>query len=272
MGRDREKHPPTLSEKSPDMKKPLISAIVSIFCITAASAQTGDIGITRFEGKRITGIEVSHAFDITLKQGPSTGATVSVPSYLQDKLIFELNGTILKIGFKDMKDNRNNDRFRADITCTTLERVNLSGACHLDIERVATTTYLDMRLSGASRVENSGRMGITGNFSLRASGASEVELDMAVSSTARINLSGSSDIEFRGSAMSAYIESSGASKIDNDEFLCKSVDIKASGASHISVHASQTLNVSASGASQIYYIGSAKVNASTSGSSSIMSK
>ena len=255
------------------MKKLLTYTIAYVICcITTCQAQANEIDITRFEGEKITGIEISHAFDITIKQGPSTGATVSIPSHIQEKLVFEMNGTILKIGFKDMKSNRTNDRYSANITCSTLERVSLSGTCNLIIEGTLNTSFLDLRLSGASNVTNNGRMTITGNFTTRVSGTSKLNLNMAVSSTARMSLSGSSDLTFIGSAMSTFIESSGSSKIYNDEFLCKSVDIKASGASNISVNASHTLNVSASGASRVYYTGQPKISSITSGSSSIMSK
>ena len=50
------------------------------------------VKISRFQGERVTGLDISGAFDITIRQGEDTGVTLSIPSHIM-KIIW-----CLKIG------------------------------------------------------------------------------------------------------------------------------------------------------------------------------
>ena len=44
------------------------------------------VKISRFQGERVTGLDISGAFDITIRQGEDTGVTLSIPSHYEDNL------------------------------------------------------------------------------------------------------------------------------------------------------------------------------------------
>ena len=75
---------------------------------------------------------ISGAFDITIRQGEDTGVTLSIPSHYEDNLVFENWGGTVKVGFKGrIKKHAKNEKFTAEIVCSSLEEVLLSGACKL---------------------------------------------------------------------------------------------------------------------------------------------
>ena len=72
------------------MKK-IASFLFVFFCVIATTFAQEQTTITRFEGKKITGIISHGAFDITITQGTSTKATVNIPARLESKLKFSLD-------------------------------------------------------------------------------------------------------------------------------------------------------------------------------------
>lgn len=84
-----------------------------------------------------------------------------------------------------------------------------------------------------------------------------------------IDLSGASKLDISGSATNLQAVVSGASELRAFDLETTTATVDASGASKISVHATQQLNATASGASHISYQGNPAVNSSTSGASSI---
>ena len=70
------------------------------------------VKISRFQGERVTGLDISGAFDITIRQGEDTGVTLSIPSHYEDNLVFENWGGTVKVGFKGRikKHSKNENR------------------------------------------------------------------------------------------------------------------------------------------------------------------
>ena len=61
------------------MKK--ISFIIFMLCLTITGAFAQEqISISRFQGQKITGIKAHGIFNITAKQGATTGVTVNTPA------------------------------------------------------------------------------------------------------------------------------------------------------------------------------------------------
>ena len=70
------------------------------------------VKISRFQGERVTGLDISGAFDITIRQGEDTGVTLSIPSHYEDNLVFENWGGTVKVGFKGrIKKHAKNEKF-----------------------------------------------------------------------------------------------------------------------------------------------------------------
>ena len=140
------------------------------------------VKISRFQGERVTGLDISGAFDITIRQGEDTGVTLSIPSHYEDNLVFENWGGTVKVGFKGrIKKHSKNEKFTAEIVCSSLEEVLLSGACKLKGTGDFTAQTVKFDLSGAAtavwdgnfKVVKIGKIGVeseSGKFRFEKSG------------------------------------------------------------------------------------------------------
>lgn len=129
------------------MKKLFLILLMFHLTITGTFAQE-QISVSRFQGQKITGIEAHGAFNITARQGTSTGVTVNIPTRFEKHLVLKLNSQgKLFIGFDGrMKDkdkkNRHHDEFTAEITVTDLNSIELTGVCKLEAIGNFTTDRL----------------------------------------------------------------------------------------------------------------------------------
>lgn len=131
------------------MKKITLLVFMICFAITGAIAQE-NITLSRFQGEKITGIEIHGAFKVIAKQGESTGASVNIPARLEQELVFTLKNGILTIGFDGKFKGKNKETFAAEVTFSTLENVEISGACSLRLKGEITTNHLVAEIRGAS--------------------------------------------------------------------------------------------------------------------------
>ena len=219
------------------------------------------VKISRFQGERVTGLDISGAFDITIRQGEDTGVTLSIPSHYEDNLVFENWGGTVKVGFKGrIKKHSKNEKFTAEIVCSSLEEVLLSGACKLkgtgdDLSGAATAVW-----DGNFKVVKIGKIDL--------SGASQLQLNVEVPEV-EVEISGAAKLALTGEADSGEIELSGASKANLENFVLKNLALATSGASNASVNVTETLGVEASGAAHVSYSGNPKVTSHVSGAASL---
>ena len=210
------------------------------------------VKISRFQGERVTGLDISGAFDITIRQGEDTGVTLSIPSHYEDNLVFENWGGTVKVGFKGrIKKHSKNEKFTAEIVCSSLEEVLLSGAC---------------KLKGTGDWDGNFKVVKIGKIDL--SGASQLQLNVEVPEV-EVEISGAAKLALTGEADSGEIELSGASKANLENFVLKNLALATSGASNASVNVTETLGVEASGAAHVSYSGNPKVTSHVSGAASL---
>ena len=135
------------------------------------------VKISRFQGERVTGLDISGAFDITIRQGEDTGVTLSIPSHYEDNLVFENWGGTVKVGFKGrIKKHAKNEKFTAEIVCSSLEEVLLSGACKLKGTGDFTAQTVKFDLSGAATAVWDGNFKVVKIGKIDLSGASQLQL------------------------------------------------------------------------------------------------
>jgi len=104
----------------------------------------------------------------------------------------------------------------------------------------------------------------------RGGGAITAKVSGVKAADFRLELSGASNCTIAGSADQLNVDCSGASKVNAGDLVAKSVKADASGASHVTVHAAETLSADASGASSIRYTGNpTNIKKSNSGASSV---
>lgn len=247
----------------------MIFALLLLLGVVAGAQAELQVKISRFQGQRITGVDVGGAFKVTIRQGAETGATLDIPARFEKELVFSLNSEgKLKIGFTGNINGKNGDIFAADIVCSSLEDLDITGACELTGEGDFNGRKLSVDLSGASKVRLNGSIDIEGKLDIDLSGASRFSADIRAS-VVDIDLSGASNFSLSGAADTGKMETSGATNANLENCVFRILSASASGASNIKVNASERLNISGSGASKISYRGNAKLSVNTSGATTI---
>lgn len=256
------------------MKKILPLALLALSftsCVTVTPNLRGET-IARFQGQVITEIKASSAFEVVISQGQNTGASVTVPGNFIKDLVFELSSDgLLTVGLSDTHrfNIDSNTILRLDVECSTLEKLNLSGASWATILTPIQSQKLEIDLSGASRFVTDKPIELLGDLDISTSGASHCKIDQITCIETSVESSGASKITMSGSTSDLDIEVSGASKADCEKFTAQRAQCDVSGASRLLVRATVELKGSASGASSVSCYGGASVKVSTSGASSV---
>ena len=225
------------------MKKFITTGFLVILVSIAALAQQS----RNFSVSGFNKLAMGSAFKIDVKQGSKYSVTVSGRSEDIEDLESNVSGGELKINYKGNNWGKNRKAVNVSIVMPNLQGVDFSGASTVNVGKFSGTKNMDIKVSGASRV----------NMELSAQ---KVSMD----------LSGASSLVLMGNCDILNGEVSGASTFKGRDFPAKEVSIDASGASSAAVVASASVHAEASGASSIRYSGSAKdVHSSTSGASSI---
>ncbi|MGB5933808.1 MAG: head GIN domain-containing protein [Anaerolineae bacterium] len=195
-------------------------------------------------------VDVSHAFKVDVSQGDSFSVVIRIDDNLVQYLQVVKEGDTLKIGLKPGWEAIQPRTKQAEITMPELTGLSLSGASRGTITGFESAKSLSLDLSGAS--------------SLRG----DIE-----AGNASFDLSGASDLTLTGSAQDVTIDARGGSSVDLGSFPVNDANVKASGASNVTVNASGKLDADASGGSQVYYLGSPTLGkVDTSGDSSVQPK
>jgi hypothetical protein len=198
-----------------------------------------------------TSINVNSAFDVYISQGGSDAVGVSASDASATKNIKTyVSGGMLYITF-DAKGwswaSWKNNKLKAYITVKNLEKLTVSGACNVSFVDPITSDRLLISVSGASDIKgpvkvNSLKVGasgasnislsgtatetdfnisgacsiksldlVTNNCAVVASGASSVKL--TINQSLKANISGASDIRYKGTVNMFNSKTSGASSI-----------------------------------------------------------
>ena len=200
-----------------------------------------------------TKVDVSNAFDIYLVQGNESALAVSASNAeYRDKIkTYVQNGTLHikleadKSFWNSLKNNKMN--LKAYISIKSLEELEVSGACNVNLVNDISADKLKIRLSGASDLKGK----INANF-------------------LNVNLSGASDVRLSGVVDNLNVSVSGASDFKGYDLAANYCVADASGASSVQLTVNKELNAKASGASDINYKGTGSITEiRTSGASDI---
>lgn len=198
------------------------------------------------------GIEVSSAITLYLSHGDEEAVVVSARDVKwRNRIRTEVVNGILKIGLEGKGWALGNNKLKAYVSFTTLDKLTASGASDVYVDGVITGDKLSITLSGASDFKGAVKVG-------------ELHLDQ----------SGASDMHITGIVAGlTTIESSGASDVKGYDLTTQSCDAHASGASDVRITVNGELNANATGASSIYYKGAGVIrNSHSSGASNVGKK
>lgn len=208
-------------------------------------ASGNDVAI-EYDFADFTEVDLATAFDGTVTQNASYGIVIQIDENFVDYLNVKKSGNRLKI-YLDSSHSYEDATLQADITLPDLEGLLLSGAARAEISGFDFNHDIDFRLSGASRASGTIK---TGGLSANVSGASRLVIE--------------------GDGDGLDINASGASKVELGDFTSQDADLTVSGASHVTVNLSGTLDANISGASTLRYHGNPTMGKiSTSGASTI---
>jgi len=213
------------------MKKFVLSLTLILFAGTLA-AQIRMVRLTRFEGKNITGVWASSAFDVELIRSQNTSAIVEIDAEHEKDLVFELDAQgVVKVGLRP-GIRTDHSVLRARIHLNDLQCISASGASDISCSGSFESAGTSIRLSGASGLDAL-NLTSTGKVEITCSGASDMKEATIRYSEMRITLSGASDAEISGHGDRMNCELSGASHLRADGET-DDVMLRVSGASGFS--------------------------------------
>ncbi len=237
------------------MKKLFLSTLI-LLCGVLLHAQKSFVNDPNAEVRTINGsfnaIKISGGIDLFISQYESESVAVSATS---DKFKENIKTVVENNTLRIYYDGGNtwvqgNKKLKVYVSFKTLERLDASGSCDVQVSGTINATALSIEMSGASDFK----------------GAVKVENLM-------IRLSGASDVSISGVATNLSVQSNGASDVKGYDLVTEVCSAKASGASDINITVNKELTVHASGASDIFYKGTAVIkDMHTSGASSVAKK
>ena len=171
-------------------------------------------------------IEISGNFELTLKKDSAQNVVVSCPEDFNSKIITKVENGVLHIYSEHFLLNRT---LKITISSDSLKNIIAKGACKINTE--------DQLISK--------------DFSLVLLGASEADLDVNIAGTLNLEAKGASKVDLKGMCQTLKVDGVGASEIEATELIAKNADIRATGATHVNVYATESLNAEAKGASDI---------------------
>jgi hypothetical protein len=134
---------------------------------------------------------------------------------------------------------------------------------------VTVRELVDVRVTGASKVRFSGDIRAD-VLHVTASGASRIEQGTLTAKTLALRLSGASSLTLKGAADRLTIYASGSSQAGVKDLRAQDVDVRLAGGSSASIHADKTITAVVTSASELVYRGDAILKEQTStGASSI---
>lgn len=229
-----------------------IEILSVLFIVAFVLFASGNISAQRLTGNKnvvsqerdvdtFTGIEAGGAFVIYLTIKDQKSVVVESDENLLDAIETKVQGGKLKINSSGI---RNATKLNIYVTAPQINYINLSGAAKLETNNALKAEAIEIIASGASEID--------------------VELNADLLT---VNASGASDVDLSGNAGQSNITASGASNVKAKELITQSSDVKASGASNVTVNATENVNTETSGASDVRILGEPSIDNKGKGTS-----
>lgn len=269
---------------------------LSLMCLFAIAAFAQNLTKETRNVPSFTGLDASSAFTIELKKGPTPSVVIECePQYLPHIRTEVANG-VLKLYYhnNDVIRVRTRTPFKAYITTSELDYLDLSGACTLTSSDLFTPARFKVDLSGASKVtglridtkdasiETSGAANLSMEIhcdraSCDISGASknsingvikQIDIDISGASKASYSLksermtieaSSGSTVTLEGEANQTKISLSSAATLSAEQCTVKEMELSASSASRANVYVTETLSPHLSSAAKLNYKGAPRI-------------
>jgi hypothetical protein len=194
-----------------------------------------------------TGVDVSSAIDLYLKQDSAFAVKVEIDDNLQQHIIVREANGILYIKQEDNTSLDASGKIKVYVSAPLFKSMEASGACNIISEnKLSSNEAIDIGLSGSS----------------------DARLELKAPKVSA-GLSGACKLTLKGEAKEFTVDGSGSSDVRCFELMTEQTKIDVSGACDAEVFASVKLDVQASGSSDIKYKGNAAVSQDISGAGSV---
>lgn len=248
------------------MKKCLGLGIVALLTIVMLTSLVGCIGVNRIVGSKnietkvfdysgFNRIEVSNTFNVDISKSNTYQVSVTLNDNLFDVLDISVLGDTLRIRMKPFTSIINTTQ-QATISMPELKALTISGASRAVVSGFQSDSFLNLEVSGASRMEINNLKASDTN--IQVTGASRLSGSL-VTNDGDFEISGASSLELNGSTTSVKVDVSGASHAKLASFIVGNASVTASGASSADVEVNGLLDIDISGASNLTYGDSPKL-------------
>ncbi|HZH67302.1 MAG TPA: head GIN domain-containing protein [Flavisolibacter sp.] len=193
-----------------------------------------------------TGIDVSGAVKVRLKQEATASVRVDTDENLMEYVEVKVDGNTLVIQPRKGYNLDPSKELIVYVSAPRFDEIDLSGASNITSEAPITGDELNVQASGASEI------------------VMQVKLSKFTS-----ELSGACLLRLTGDVSRFSTEASGASKIMCLDLKTKEAKLNISGATEAAITADNELDIDASGASTVEYRGNANINQKSSGASNV---
>ena len=154
------------------MKKGVFLFLAICMAVLDLQAGEGYTTVNRFEGKKISGLDVSGIWEIQLTQGEQTGVKLTFPERFRKQLEVSMNGEKLNIDFHGDVHLKSGEKLKAVVVCSSLQKIELSGACRLEGKGRFCGDGICFELTGATKVQMNGEVIVSGRLKTDLSGTS----------------------------------------------------------------------------------------------------
>jgi Putative auto-transporter adhesin, head GIN domain len=187
----------------------LLSTLSLISCngvYHSAVVGNGDTIKKEISASEFSTVDASHAFDIKIVVGNKTSVSVETDENILEYVEVYVKNNNLYLG---IENNVNiNGTIKATISTPELDKVDLSGACKINVDGINTDKFV-IDMSGACKGTFSG---MTDKLDIDLSGATKINTIDLKAQDVRVDVSGASKCSIYSSS-SIFADASGASKI-----------------------------------------------------------
>lgn len=208
---------------------------------------TGNVITQSRNFSNFTGVSVSSAIDLYLKQDSGFSVKVETDDNLQQYIITGIENGVLYIKQADNTSLDETGKIKVYVSAPLFKSMKATGACNIISENT---------LSSNDAVD----IGLTG--------ASDARLEIKAPKISG-DLTGASTLKIKGETKEFSVEGSGSSNIRCFDLLTEQTKIDITGACDAEVFASVKLDIRASGASDVRYKGNAAISQDISGAGSV---
>lgn len=247
------------------MKRRIFLTALVLCLLSAAATAYGQqrlVRLTRYEGSRITGVDVSSAFDVTLVPSDQTKVVAELNEELEDRLRLTLGADgIVRCALELTRPVRN-AVLKLTVYLPELTYLQASGPVKIqgagpfggdeaslkmsegaslrNFEFTGTQLKIDLTEVASVKARSSASV-----VSLNVSQAANLEMDLTENQFVGGNIRSTGAVILRGKTKSLAINMFNASFLRADNLEAEKVDITAEAAASATVHAVESLNAEA---------------------------